>query len=73
MELEDEVSVSWSPNARVVIGSRLAPLLAAALLGLLVGFALGFASGRRRRRSGTAARLPPMRLPDANPDVETEL
>ena len=73
MELEDEVSVSWSPNARVVIGSRLAPLLASALVGLLVGFALGFASGRRRRRSDEAARMPPMRLPDGNPDVETEL
>lgn len=73
MELEDEVSVSWSPNARVVIGSRLAPLVAAALLGLLVGFALGFAAGRRGRRFGDTERMPPLRLPDANPDVETEL
>jgi hypothetical protein len=73
MELEDEVSVRWSPNARVVIGWPLAPLLVAVLLGILCGFALGLASGRWRRRSDTAARMASMRLPGASPDVETEL
>jgi len=80
MELENEARVSFSPGARVVVGSPLLPLLGAAALGFAMGLAIARLTWRGRRDGWWrgrpfAAKEPgrPFRMPGENPDVETEL
>ena len=79
MEFENEVGVTLSPGARVVVASPLLPLSGAVVIGFVVGVVVTKLAQRRRGNTAAArfgaggAAAPPLRMPAGNPDVETEL